>query len=343
MLGLIRKFLPPRFRYSGKTNKSDVHNECHYEPLVMALYEADGSLSMSAFKRLVVPVLQLIYGTMQKQAHTRELTDQHFFRLIKDISEACRRLQGIRMPMGRPGVDYRHYETQYSYALITAMAIYWCRERIISDQRDPQVLARRYIPQEGLLRLQSDAMVWADWQAFFSDGDDGGLKKIAAKAELSLNQSNVLANGEKPLRPRKTRSNKKRLLRPEKSDYARADALGWRSVDRICKGLRSGILSYNQVDSLVHVDNKGRTFLLVPQIFQWCSRRRYEQDRSSTLKNRFFRLHIHTHEPQGEGIYYGVYPGNPRHFRGAVIEDKSIFWDNKPPVSDFLIPAFNKK
>lgn len=319
-----------------------------------ALLQADDTLSRADFATLTLPMLKQIHA----EAMSREgesTADADLADLMTAMAVACRRACDTRMPQGRAGTDYRRYETVYNYALITAMAVAWHMEAAAVPRGEHEELALHFIPPAGLQRLQADPMVWNDWLAFFTDGDDGGLRRLAGRQGSpgrageagradgrDFHQSGTAAKSKPPRSDKPTHrpmseTTDNQCITPHKNQWAGPLAAGWQLVDTIRDGLRDGSLAFNGNADWVQVDRQGRTFLQVPEVFEWCQQRLAGDDTAKTLINRFGRLNICTKTRQGENILRGGRRNQKHYQRGFVVEDPAIFWEGDAPAAHFYI------
>lgn len=319
-----------------------------------ALLQADGTLSRADFTTLTLPLFKKVHAEAVDRVG-EGTADADLADLIMRMAVACRRACDTRMPQGRAGSDYRRYETVYNYALITAMAVAWHMEAAGLPRGAHEPLALSLIPPAGLQRLQADPMVWNDWLAFFTDGEDGGLRRLAGR-ELSpgdtadagradnheSHQPNTAVLSEPPpcaqsVQPLGNETVDSHCITPPKNQWAGPLAAGWQLVDTIRDGLRDGSLAFNGKADWVQVDREGRTFLQVPEVFEWCQHRLGGDDTAKTLINRFGRLNICTKTRQGENILRGGRPNQKHYQRGFVVEDPAIFWEGNAPADHFYI------
>ena len=303
------------------------------------LYRADGSQSKAQFARETLPLFQALHReALRRDAATAEPAMQA---LLRTITGACQRAANERLPKGGQATDYRRYETLYNYALISAMAIAWHLDETDVDRGRAAVLAETFLPADGMARLQREALVWAHWQAFFEGGEDGGLRDIAGR---SVGLGPCTADPGSPA----SRSNARvpvpdanapdrAFSRPDRSQWAQPLARGWALVATIREGLQDGSLPYNCKRAWVHVDWEGRTFLQVPEVFEWCGERLDGHAHPKTLINQFARLNICTRTRKGHNLLRGGRRKQKHYQQGFVVEDPTLLWDGEPPHDEFVI------
>lgn len=296
-----------------------------------ALYRADGTTHQTQFKSLVQPMLDQV---------SQSATDAEFQTLLSQITGALNRAVDVRFPLDRAGADYRRFETIYNYALIVVMTMAWWMQR---NKWDPDTLENAleaYIPKPGLTRLKHEPDVWDDVRAFFTGGADGGLRQVSRVNWQSI----APAPENHPLMPSadsepQSTSNSKseRFLTPHSSQWANPLSKGWALVEAIREGLRDGSLPYNRKQAWVQVDREGRTFLQVPEVFEWCYERLDAEVPPKTLVNQFGRLNICTRTRKGQNLLRGGRRNQKAYQQGFVVEDPSLFWDGEPPADQFYI------
>ena len=315
------------------------------EVALQDLFYADGTLSRQQFTNLVVPLLKHLHAACVKDDPNR--ADDQFSDVIAAISQACHRLANHRLPLGQGADDYRRYETHYNYALITAMAIGWYVKHSASNTRNPLALLARWVPPEGQARLQREPQVWQHWQGYFSGEEDGGLRVIASDT-VALGEHAVSPLEAHPLRPNTTAlpagasttpgsTTSPDVEPPQGKPRANPLARGWRVVEAIRAGLREGSLAYNRPNAPVQVDAEGRTFLQVPEVFEWCAAQLPGSESPKTLMYQFDRLGLCTRTPKGRNLLRGGRRDQARYQQGFVVEDATIFWEDAAPADQFYI------
>ena len=296
----------------------------------LPLYRADDTLPADQFARLVVPMLEVV----------REAADDEVFRaLLERITAAQHRAANVRFPLGRPGADYRRFETVYNYALTAVMVTAWWMER---HQWGPDALKRALatcVPAPGLARLQREPEVWQDMRAFFTGDADGGLRQVSGTQWLLATPAHPPITGGQATPSAKPRNDagSERFLTPKRSQWANPLANGWVLVEAIRDGLRDGSLPYNRHQAPVQVDREGRTFLQVPEVFEWCYERLDAEVPPKTLINQFGRLNICTRTRKGQNLLRGGRRNQKAYQQGFVVEDPNLFWDGEPPADQFYI------
>ena len=304
---------------------------------LLGLYRADGSQSRAQFEQQTLPLFQALHrSAVQREAATAEPAIQA---LLGAITRACQRAANERLPKGSQITDYRRYETLYNYALISAMAIAWHMDKAGLVRGGQVAVAENFLPPEGLARLQREALVWAHWQAFFEGGDDGGLREVAGRSALPGQPETKLAHpASQPQAPvPEANTQGKVFVRPDRSQWAQPLARGWVLVEAIRAGLQDGSLPYNRKQAWVQVDREGRTFLQVPEVFEWCCERRDMDVPTKTLINQFGRLNICTRTRKGQNLLRGGRRNQKHYQQGFVVEDPALIWDGDPPADEFYI------
>ena len=287
---------------------------------IRALHRADGTQSEAQFQQQTLPLFQALH--LAAQQRDPGTADQTLTTLLMSIAQACQRAGNHRLPKGQQVTDYRRFETLYNYALISAMAIAWHMDAAELEQGGQQALAETLIPPTGLARLRQEALVWEHWQAFFEGRDDGGLREVATSQKQKEPSPEATAD---------------KFLTPHSSQWANPLSKGWVLVEAIREGLRDGSLPYNRKQAPVQVDTEGRTFLQVPEVFEWCHERLNAGVPPKTLVNQFGRLNICTRTRKGQNLLRGGRRNQKAYQQGFVVEDPSLFWDGEPPADQFYI------
>ena len=297
------------------------------------VYRADGTLHTDHFASLVVPMFEQVRGAA---------SDAEFQTLLDKITAALNRAANVRFPLDRPGTDYRRFETIYNYALMVVMATAWWMER---NKMGLEALERALgtcVPAQGLARLKHESEVWRDVLAFFTGAADGGLRQVSDShwqpvTSVPANNPPATSGAGKPVTNSAERCKSERFLTPHKNKKAGPLAKGWVLVETIRNGLADGSLPLNAKGAPVQVDREGRTFLQVPEVFEWCQQRMASAVPARTLANQFSRLGICTRTRGGKDLLRGGRRSQKRYQQGFVVEEAQIFWDGPPPADDFYI------
>lgn len=312
---------------------------------LLGLYRADGSQSRTQFEQQTLPLFQALYrAAVQREVSTAEPAIQA---LLGAITQACQRAANERLPKGSQITDYRRYETLYNYALISAMAIAWYMDTKCIERGGQRDLAETLLPPEGLARLRQEPLVWEHWHAFFEGGEDGGLREMAGRtkapgqaakpmtssADSGQYSTDELSKSATPGKP----ASEDRFLKPHRNQWANPLAKGWVLVETIREGLCDGSLPYNGKQAWVQVDREGRTFLQVPEVFEWCYERLDADVSPKTLINQFGRLNICTRTRKGQNLLRGGRRNQKHYQQGFVVEDPALIWDGDPPADEFYI------
>ena len=286
---------------------------------ISTLWQAQGTHSKADFQSQVMPMYTKLLEAL-KQSQPVEVAEQTLINLLDATTAACRHRWTIRLPMKRPGSDYRKYEMIYTDALVTAMAV-----GCLAAQRDtgsPEQLARHILTQEGIARLKADPMVWEDWLGYFQQAELGGLYGTSVCAQ--------------PVKQR--RANRQQQPAIARSPPTPPPAGSGRAMlEAIRKALADGSLSFNQPDDAVQVDRQGRTFLEHPKILKWCIEQLALDDDLKRAKGRFSRLKIHKRSEKGHQLYHGRLGKHDRRRLGYVLENPAVLWSEAPPMGQFEI------
>ena len=333
------------FRRRAPTAPPDASVSHPFDGAIQALYRADGTQSTIQFQQNTLPLFQALHRAAQRRDSRR--ADQALWDLLRSITQACQRASNHRLPRGQQATDYRRYETRYNYALISAMAIAWHMDAEGLKPDDPPLVAETFLPPQGLVRLRQEPLVWAHWRAFFEGREDGGLRDIAGRRLPPASRPGTPAdvprslrdNGEMRGKPSKQCNDgtSGSFLSPSADQRAKPLAKGWVLVAAIREGLRDGSLPYNRKHAWVQVDREGRTFLQVPEVFEWCHARLASDVPPKTLINQFGRLNICTRSRKGQNLLRGGRRHQKTDQQGFVIEDPGLFWDGEAPTDQFYI------
>lgn len=279
------------------------------------------------FGREIAPIYTALLEQLKRSLGS-EAAEQQLLRLLAQTSNACRDRWSLRLPLKRPGSDYRKYEIVYTYALITAMAVD-CLRNVEAVGASPLDTALRLLPAEGLARLRGDAMLWEDWVGYFNRAETGGLYAVA------------MGEGHRGIA--RTGTVQKTKITPIREDAQPAagragePGSGKAILAAIRAGLADGSLSFNQPDDVIQVDRQGRTFLQYPAVLQWCKERLGLQEDLKRIQNRFDRLKLCKRSADGKQLFRGRLRPRDARVRGYVFEDASVLWPQPPPPGRFVI------
>lgn len=295
---------------------SKAHRAQELNHAISQLWHAAGIHSKDDFNQQVVPIYSKLLDEL-KIHQTDRAAEQQLVDLLNTTTKACHRRWSKRLPLKRPGSDYRKYEIIYTEALITAMAVNALNQY---ESASPVPLAEHLLPQDTLKRLQADPIVWEDWLGFFRQAEQGGLHAIAT-GSLQPPPGNS-----RPKSRTTTRSAK-----PPPPGSGRA------MLEVIKTALHDGSLSYNQPGDFVQVDRAGRTFLEHPNILKWCREELNLNEDTKKLKSRFSRLKVLNRSNQGKQLFFGRASHQGHRRVGYIIENPRVLWSQSAPVGTFLI------
>ncbi len=293
---------------------------------ISRLWQADGTHARDAFEHQVVPIYTALLDQLKQQQPAAE-AETNLLELLDATTAACRYRWSVRLPMKRPGSDYRKYEIIYTYALVTAMAVQCLREAT-ADASTPEALAAIILPEAGRAQLQADATVWEDWLGFFDQAALGGLYMVSRCGQSGT-----------PEQPTTTRGEPK----PKKVDPIPPPGSGKAMLAAIKDALQAGTLSYNQPGDPVQVDREGRTYLVHPIILDWCKEALALDDDTKRLENRFSRLKIFKRTPGGNLLYRGRLSQQDQPRQGYLVEDPAQLWLETAPRGRFVIENVTAK
>jgi hypothetical protein len=289
---------------------------------ISQLWQDQATHSKADFNQQIVPIYTQLLDTL-KNYQSQQHAEQQLLDLLKNTAKACRTRWTTRLPMKRPGSDYRKYELIYTDALITAMAI----EQVQKHNADtpPEQLAAKHLPATTLTKLRTDPIVWEDWLGYFQQKEQGGLYAVA--------------NGKIPTQIIKRPKNK--TPRPTPQNKPPPPGSGRAMLEAIKSALKDGTLSYNQPQDFIQVDRAGRTFLEHPKVLRWCGERLGLDEDLKKLKSRFSRLKVIHRSQQGRQLFQGR-RGKQDHRRvGYLLDNPSVLWQGEPPAGQFIIEGIN--
>lgn len=340
----LRRFLA-RLKGSGgragrslPANPSKASRAQELNKAISDLWEAEATHDRGAFEENIVPVYMALLSALKK-ALPADQAEATLIELMNNTAAACHYRWSLRLPLKRPGSDYRKYEIIYTYALITAMAVDCLMAHDGDDETSPATAAARILSAEGLARLQEDAVVWEDWLGFFEQSETGGLYAASIRDKLWS-----------PPRPQAGDADNhyvqpaSRAVNRDLDEAARQAPVsepvpgsGRALLAAMREGLEDGSLSFNQPTDAVQVDRDGRTFLEYPAAFEWCIERLELDADVKRAKNRFDRLKVYKRTPEGRQLFRGKLRQRDPRVRGYVLEDSSVLWAKPPPPGRFVI------
>jgi hypothetical protein len=292
---------------------------------ISRLWQADGTHSKEAFQQQIVPIYTALLDELKTHQPAEE-AETCALALLEETAAACNYRWSVRLPMKRPGSDYRKYEIIYTYALLTAMAVRCLREVAGSDAVSLEDLAARIVPEAGRAKLQADPVVWEDWRGYFEAAELGGLYAVSrCGAPDSSKQPEEGANT------------------PVVPDVAQVShtpppaGSGKAMLTAIQAALEAGTLSYNEPGDPVQVDREGRTYLVHPAILEWCKGQLALEDDTKRLENRFSRLKIFKRSPGGNVLYRGRLRDRDAYSQGYLVENAAVLWPGEAPQGRFVI------
>jgi len=289
------------------------------------LWQAAAIHSKDAFNQQIVPIYTRLLDALKAQ--NEAVAEQQLLDLLKQTTRACHHRWTLRLPLRRPGSDYRKYEIIYTEALITALAID-CLKQAHNDP--PDQLAEALLPQDTLTKLKDDPIVWQDWLGYFEQAEEGGLYAVSIQQRTEPTTTLRTPKKTQAIDTLKTPKRTKTTPKPPPGS-------GRAMLEAIHTALNNGTLSYNQPGDAVQVDRAGRTFLEHPQILKWCNDQLKLNEDLKTLKSRFSRLKVLSRSAQGKQLWYGKHHEKDRRHIGYVIEDPAGLWPGNAPTGHFRI------
>jgi len=306
---------------------------------ISELWQAEATHDKAQFESDIVPIFTRLLVELKRTLPDQEAEDQ-VLALLHRTTAACHYRWSVRLPLKRPGSDYRKYEIIYTYALVSAMAV--DSLKLNSNDQDPlDDFTRRVIPREGLSRLQADPTVWEDWQGYFEQAEIGGLYAVSIgdKQWTQMFSTEVAPSTEtdfeEPVMARGDAAPDATGFRAEIS--APPPGSGKAMLAAIKEGLKDGSLSFNQPHDVVQVDRDGRTFLEYPAALEWSMDRLALDVDLKRAKNRFDRLKFYKRNADGRQLFRGKLRQRDTRVRGYVFEDASVLWQAPPPTGRFVI------
>jgi hypothetical protein len=304
-----------RKQTTKQQHKANKPNELN--AAISQLWQDQATHTKDSFNQHIVPIYTQLLEKI-KQHQSNEAAEQQLLNLLNNTAKACRYRWTLRLPLKRPGSDYRKYEIVYTDALVTAMAIDCLKHH---QNEPPEQLAETLIPRNLLNKFKADPIVWQDWLGYFQQAEQGGLYVVS-----------IQKRPEKPIRkPQTKKPTVKAVPKPPPPGSGRA------MLDAIKTALNDGTLSYNQPGDAVQVDREGRTFLEHPRILKWCNDQLQLNEDLKKLKSRFSRLKVLNRSEQGKQLLYGRQHKRDRRRIGYVVENPSIIWTDGAPSGTFCI------
>lgn len=298
---------------------------------ISELWQAEGTHDREAFEKAIVPIYTALLVEWQRSLPAQE-GEARLLALLQATTAACHYRWSLRLPLKRPGSDYRKYEIVYTYALITAMAVDSLIDPSSEESPSPAALARRILPGEGLARLREDPVVWQDWLGYFEQSDIGGLYAASICDKNWLKPKPVSSAHQVAVAPDQATAIQQAVNTSEPPAGS-----GRAVLAALREGLSDGSLSFNQPSDVVQVDRDGRTFLEYPAVLEWCMERLALDEDIKRIKNRFDRLKVYKRTPEGRQLFRGKLRQRDPRVRGYVLEDHSVLWREPPPAGRFVI------
>lgn len=301
----------------------------NYNDALAYLKRKQGCRTAEDFDQEMEPMYQVLMAALRETMDS-DRAENVVAHILHDSARACIRRWSGRLPIKRPGTDYRRYEFIYTDALITAMAVDGYLRAQKGEGDVPQVLAGRLVPAPVLHEMQADPMVWEDWLGYFEQSPLGGLYAMA--------HGKPKEPEERASKPVVARQPDERPEPPTKADVPkRSKAAGWKVVDGIRACIEQGVLPFNNPGDLVQIDREGRTFLQSPGVFEEVKKLLEWDDDAKRLMNQFARIKVNKESSQGRDIFKGRSLKSERYAQGYVVEESGIFWDGKAPEGRFVI------
>lgn len=281
--------------------------------------------------------------------------------ILKEATYAARLRQDRLLPAGRVNTDYRKYESVYTHALVTAVAVEGAIKAcggVLApiDASAPEALetpseaanerdtisvgwAKVLIPKPGLDWLQRDSMVWEDWLAYFEEPGSSLM------AELGRQGREWLRTGEHPEKKKKSKPSDSNALIAEMNladeverggTTNRPKSAGWKIIDAIKESLADGSLESCLPDAAVQVDCDGRTFLQVPHIYEWYHEKYDPESAPNTIRNRMKKLGV-LERLNSREIYQATVTGGGPTVEGVILNDSTLVWGQNVPVGSIII------
>ena len=300
---------------------------------ISRLWQADGTHTKASFQTAIVPIYTVLLNELQ-QVMSAEEAEACLIELLQETTAACTYRWSLRLPLKRPGSDYRKYEIIYTYALITAMAVGCLATH--SGAEEIEDVAKRILSEEGMARLRADPVVWADWLGYFEQSDIGGLHAVSVRGGINQRcaRESLAGEGDLPINVLQEEDSP-RQEQPAKNQPPAGS--GKAMLEAIREAIAEGSLSVNQPSDAVQVDREGRTFLEYPAILEWCIEHLALDADLKRVKNRFDRLKVYKRTADGKQLFRGKLRARDPRARGYVLEDPAVLWPETPPAGRFVI------
>lgn len=308
----------PAYRHPKATRSKELN------AAISQLWQDQATHDKDSFNQQIVPIYTALLEHL-KLHQTEEAAEQQLLDLLNNTAKACRYRWTLRLPLKRPGSDYRKYEIIYTDALITAMATDCLKQHA---NKAPEQLAKILLSKDSLEKLKADQTVWEDWLGYFQQAQKGGLYAVS-----------IQKRPQPKTRERPTRTPSATETRPK----APPPGSGRAMLEAIKTALADGTLSYNQPGDVVQVDREGRTFLEHPKILKWCNDQLNLDENLKKLKSRFSRLNVLYRSQQGNQLLYGRQNKRDRRRVGYVVENPSVLWSKGTPEGSFVIENLTRK
>ena len=283
--------------------------------------------------------------------------------ILKEARLAAVLRQYRQLPAGRPNTDYRKYELEYTHALVTAVAIEgamrasgglsvppgvegleeWLKN-LPADTGEvtegPALWVRVLLPKPGLDLLQKYPMVWEDWLAYFE------APETSLMAELGQQGREWARTGENPNRKKSRPVDSKvlaeKMARAREAERGatvnRPKTAGWKVVEAIKESLADGTLKSCDPEAIVQVDCDGRTFLRVPQIYEWYHEEFEPESTPNAIRNRLKKTGVLERRGPREIFKATLASGQPP-IEGIVVKESAHLWGANVPEGSIVIQA----
>ena len=309
------------------------------EPLLVGLWKQSG-LPIEEFNQLYLPLLTL--SNRMAISLRADQADEDFKALLFSIDRAVRVRQSLLLPEKADVEEIRAQANLYTYALVAAVALHWMHQ-LDSMSIPPEQMAWSAISAEGFQWIRSQRGVLDEWFKYLQGKQAGVFYDIMLKAgivdQLSFpkkaghtgSSDTDRANVDKDIKVEMSQGkSNKDSFRPGKQRK------GWAFVARLKKALLVKEIPFNKPGAMVHVNRRGQTLLVNPQVFEW-----YESVAgvpANRARNQFIRLGIYEKRSDSKSLFIGSDNAKqPLLYKGFVVSDPNVLWNGTPPKSDFRI------